>query len=91
MQVVYAHCIQPKGDDMAAVKHEVIKKEVSKPKPLTEDEKAQVVLEYLGVHPKYFIYEGQQIKIDIWTMQHDGINWRGWRIEEMKGGEWKGK
>jgi len=67
------------------------KKEVSKPKPLTEDEKAQVVLEYLGVHPKYFIYEGQQIKIDIWTMQHDGINWRGWRIEEMKGGEWKGK
>ena len=76
---------------MAAVKNEINKKVVSNPKPLTEDEKAQVVQEYLGVHPKYFIYEGQQVKIDIWSMEHEGINWRGWRIEEMRRGEWTGE
>lgn len=47
------------------------------PRKLTDDEKAKIVEEYLGVHPKYFVYEGQQIKVDIWNMEHDGKLWKG--------------
>ena len=60
-----------------------------KPTPLTEDEKARICEEYLGVHPKYFKYAGQKIRVDIWNMENDGINWRGWRIQEKEIGEWK--
>jgi len=60
-----------------------------KPTPLTEDEKAQICEEYLGVHPKYFKYAGQKIRVDIWNMENDGKNWRGWRIQEKELGEWK--
>ena len=67
------------------------KQAVSKPKPLSEDAKAKICEEYLGVHPKYFKYSGQKIRVDIWNMENDGINWRGWRIQEKEIGEWTGK
>jgi hypothetical protein len=65
-------------------------KPIVKVKPLSEDEKAKIVHEYLGVHPKYFIYTGQRLKVDIFNFQRDGYNWRGWRQEELRiGNEWR--
>jgi hypothetical protein len=69
-----------------------VKKAVSKPKPkpkaLTEDEKAQICEEYLGVHPKYFNYAGQALRINVWNMERDGVFWKGWRIDEKEKGTW---
>lgn len=45
----------------------------SKPKKSIED----YVEKYLGVHPRYFIYEGLGLKVDIWKLEHDGKNFRG--------------
>jgi len=59
-----------------------------KSKPLTEDEKAQICKEYLGVHPKHFVYAGQTIRVNIWTMERDGALWKGWRIDEKEKGTW---
>ena len=58
-----------------------------KPKALSDEAKANIVEEYLGIHPKYFIYEAQQIKVDIWKMEHDGVLWRGWtpHLNELGG------
>jgi hypothetical protein len=65
-------------------------KAVLKSKPLSEDDKAKIVHEYLGVHPKYFIYAGQQIRVNIFDHQRDGYNWRGWRIKEINNNrEWR--
>ncbi len=75
---------------MAEVK-KAVSKAKSKPNGLTEDQKAKIVEEYLGVHPRYFLYSGQTIRVNIWTHERDGNNWRGWRIDEMARGEWSGK
>ena len=34
------------------------------PKSLTKEQQEEVVKEYLGVHPKYFIYEGLAVKLN---------------------------
>jgi hypothetical protein len=62
------------------------KKVVKKPS-LTEEQKADIVKEYLGVHPKYFVYAGQKIKVDIWNMEHDGVLWKGWTPHRKAMGE----
>ncbi len=76
---------------MAEVKNKR-KEPISKPKPkvLSEDDKAKIVEEYLGVHPKYFVYAGQTIRVNIWPMERDGVFWRGWRIDEKEKGTWSG-
>ena len=45
---------------------------------LSDEEKALIVEEYLGVHPKYFVYTGLQIGLDIWTLEHDGKHFNGY-------------
>jgi len=55
-----------------------VKAEVKRPRKLSDEDKAKIVEEYLGVHPKYFVYEGQKIKVDIWNMERDGKLWRDW-------------
>ena len=68
-----------------------VKKSVSKPKPLTDKQKADIVEEYLGVHPRYFLYGGQTIRVDIFNHQRDGNDWRGWKPDEIaKGYKWLG-
>ena len=56
-------------------------------KKLSEEEQAKIVEEYLGVHPKYFIYEGLKIQVDIWNLEHDGLNWRGFKPHLKELGE----
>ena len=53
-------------------------KSVPKPKKLSDEEKAKIVEEYLGVHPKYFVYTGMQITVDIWNLEHDGKHFNGY-------------
>ena len=38
---------------------------------LTEEQKYEIVKEVIGVHPKYFTYEGLSIKVDVYRMQID--------------------
>jgi len=84
MQVEYAHYI------LRETKMPEVKKVVSKPKALSEDDKARICEEYLGVHPKYFIYAGQSIRVNVWPMERDKKLWKGWRIDEMEKGSWLG-
>lgn len=51
-----------------------------KPAPLTKEQIEQIVADYISVHPKYFVYEGAQIKIDLYKMSMDGINWTGFNV-----------
>jgi hypothetical protein len=38
---------------------------------LTEEQLMLAVEKYLGVHPRYFIYAGTQINVDIWNLNND--------------------
>ncbi len=62
---------------MPEIKSTARKVEVKK--SLTDEQKAKIVEEYLGVHPKYFLYGGLDLKVDIWTFQSEGGNWKGWK------------
>ena len=55
-------------------------KGVAKPAPLSKEDKENIVAELVGVHPKYFVYVGTQIKIDVYRMSMDGVNWSGFNI-----------
>ena len=44
---------------------------------LTDEQKQEVVADYIGIHPKYFHYRGAKIEIDIYKMSMDGVNWTG--------------
>ena len=50
--------------------------EVKAPK-LTEEQKAAIVEEYLGVHPKYFIYAGHQIAVNTGQLNLEGKQFNG--------------
>lgn len=43
------------------------------PAALSKEQQAAVVELYLGVHPKYFVYQGLQIGLNLGLMQIDGV------------------
>lgn len=47
------------------------------PASLTAEQQEAVIEHYLGAHPKYFIYEGIGLKVDIWGLNHDGKPFNG--------------
>ena len=49
-----------------------------KPAPLTIEEKENIVEEYLGVHPRYFLYSGNNIKLNTGMHRFDGFHFNGW-------------
>ena len=55
------------------------------PASLSKGEQALVVEHYLGVHPKYFVYEGLKVNVDIWNMEYDKKHFNGWKpqLEEQ--------
>lgn len=63
-----------------------VKKRVA-PLKLSDAQKEKIVEEYLGAHPKYFIYGGLQITLDIWRFEHDGNNWEDWLPHKKELGE----
>jgi hypothetical protein len=44
------------------------------PKKLTIEQQEAVVEEFLGIHPRYFIYAGQQIMLDLSRFEHENRN-----------------
>lgn len=54
------------------------------PKKLTLEQQALVVEEFLGVHPRYFLYEGLQIKLNHGAFRHDGHHFNGWKPKKYK-------
>jgi hypothetical protein len=58
----------------------VFEEPVEQPEPvkvLTDEEKALIVEEYLGVHPKYFIYTGNQITVNDFLVAREGKHFNG--------------
>jgi len=53
------------------------KKAVVKKAALSKEEKEAIAAEVIGVHPKYFVYNGTEIKINVYKMAQDGVNWSG--------------
>jgi len=47
----------------------------AKPKKSVED----YVAEYLGVHPKYLLFTGSEITVDLWKLEHDGLRFDGFK------------
>lgn len=54
------------------------------PKNLTPEQQEAVVEMYLGVHPKYFIYSGLNIKLNHGLYRHDGHAFNGWKPKADK-------
>ena len=50
----------------------------------TEIDKEQIVADFLGVHPKYFIYEGHTIRFDNWAFEHDGHRFNCWNPDKTR-------
>jgi hypothetical protein len=52
---------------------------------VNEDYKAAIVADFLGVHPKYFIYRGDSIMINIGLMALEKAEFRGFKpqLESM--------
>jgi len=59
---------RPKKEDMA---------EMFDPASLTDEQQGAVIEHYLGVHPKYFIYEGIGLRVDIWRLNTDRKHFNG--------------
>ena len=51
---------------------------------LTNAQIEDIVADYLGVHPKYLLYEGAKIKVDSWSYEHDGLRFNGWKSAPKK-------
>ena len=49
------------------------------PKDLSPEEQELVVEEYLGVHPRYFVYKALNLQPDIWRLEHDKQYFNGWK------------
>ena len=48
------------------------------PASLSLEDQGAVVEHYMGCHPKYYVYEGHKLKVDLWKMEHNGIYWGGY-------------
>jgi len=53
------------------------KRAAPKKAALSKEEKELIVADVIGVHPKYFVYNGTEIKINVYKMAQDGVNWSG--------------
>lgn len=49
------------------------------PASLSQEDQEAVVELYLGVHPKYYIYEGLGLRVNEWAMNHDRIYFNGFK------------
>lgn len=53
------------------------------PSELTEEQQKLVVEHFLGVHPDFFVFEGLQIKADVYKMNYAGKHWNGWKGQKL--------
>lgn len=43
------------------------------PASLSQEDQEAVVEFYMGCHPKYYVYQGLQLNVDIYSMNRDGV------------------
>jgi hypothetical protein len=60
------------------------KAEVFNPSALSLEAQEKVVEQYLGVHPKYFLYRGLNIQLNHGQFRHDGLHFNGWKPKSNK-------
>ena len=62
-------------------KPQVAVQEVEKfdPASLTAEQQEAVVELYLGVHPKFFVYRGTGLNVDIWNLNMAGKQFNGFK------------
>ena len=54
------------------------------PSKLSKEQQEAVVEEYLGVHPKYFLYRGLNIQLNHGRFSHEGNAFNGWKPNRRK-------
>lgn len=54
------------------------------PGALTKEQQEAIVEEYLGVHPKYFLYKGLNIALNMGKFRFDGKHFNGWKPKSHK-------
>lgn len=54
------------------------------PSSLSREEQEAVVEHYLGVHPKYFLYKGLNIQLNMGIYRFDGHHFNGWKPKANK-------
>lgn len=55
-----------------------------KPENLTQEQLEQVVEFYTGVHPKYFLASGLNIRLNHGKFRSDGNHFNGWKFNKRK-------
>ena len=60
---------KPGGRNMPAKKFD--------PKSLSVEQQESVIEEYLGIHPRYFVYRGITIEVDIYSNRRNGNSFNG--------------
>ncbi len=58
---------------------EDVKRVVFNPKNLTTEQQQAVVEEYMGVHPRFFLYSGLNIKLNHGLFRNHGNAFNGWK------------
>ena len=53
-----------------------------KPRPLSFDEKEEIVKEIIGVEPKYLIKAGIKLFVDVSAMAAQGVEFTGFKHKE---------
>lgn len=56
-----------------------VRPKVFDPASLSDKELEAAVEFYLGVHPKYYIYEGLGLRVNEWEMNHDRKAFNGFK------------
>lgn len=54
------------------------------PAGLSREEQEAVVEEYLGVHPRYFLYKGLNIQLNHGKFRAEGHHFNGWKPKDWK-------
>ena len=65
-------------------KVEVAKPKKFSPSDLSVEEQEAVVEEYLGVHPKFFLYKGLNIQLNHGQFRAAGNHFNGWKPQSNK-------
>jgi hypothetical protein len=78
---------RPKKDTANVVYNEPEAVKVPKgfdPSALSLEEQAAVVEEFLGVHPRYFLYKGLNIQLNHGKFRFEGHAFNGWKPASYK-------
>ena len=54
------------------------------PSSLTKEQQEQVIEFYFGVHPQFLLVASNEIRIDIWNLEHAGKHFNGFFQNQMK-------